>query len=282
MDDFSPIETIERALRGWWWVALLVICGGGAGWLAHKALPPQYEAKAVFSAAVDFKQAGSIDTLEQDKSINVIRDTILSPTVMDQVIVDAQAAGVTVDRAGLLDMADLERKSEIWELRIRSSNPALAQTLVNLWADRANAVLKTYLLHAQQADALHQQLMVLSICLQQAVVPGSSDGLCQQTDPDGVAAQYQKVSDALNVETLASGGLPSWVLFDLQQKADLPTQPVMYGTNTLVLAGSLIGFVLALWAAAGNLPGRWDALNARRRPVPSPLAPPDEVEGRHP
>jgi hypothetical protein len=280
MDDFSPIETIERALKGWWLVALLVICGGGAGWLAHQVRPPLYEAKVVFSAAVDFKQAGSIDTLEQDKSIYVVGDIIKSSPVLDLVTADAQAAGITVDRASLLGMASLERKSEIQELRIRSTNPALAQTLVNIWADRAYAVLKTYLLHAQQADALHQQLMVLAICLQQAAVPASPDGLCQQANLADAAVQYQKVSDAMYAERLASGGLPAWVLFDLQQKADLPTQPVTYGANTLVLAGSLIGFVLALWAVAGDLPGRWAASQIRRRPVQPPAASPDEAEGR--
>jgi len=222
--------------------------------LVHRALPPLYEAKVVFSAAVDFKQSGAIDTLEQDKSINVIGDTIKSKTgtnpVVDLVVADAQAAGIKVDRVSLLQMAYLERKSEIWELRIRNSNPEVAQTLANLWADQANAVLKTDLQHAQQADALEQQLMVLSMCIQQVYLPESPDSLCKNTNPADIAAQYQKVSDALYAERLASGGLPAWVLFNLEQKADLPTQPVTYGANTFVLAGGFIGFILALWVVA--------------------------------
>jgi hypothetical protein len=274
MDGFSPIETVEHALKRWWLVALLVICGGGIGWLVHKAQPPLYEAKVVFSAAVDFKQSGSINTLEQDKSIRVLGDTIMSDPEIDLVIADAQAAGIKVDRVSLRGMAFLERKSEIWELRIRNSNPAEAQALANLWADRANAEFITYHLHAQQADALRQQLLVLSICLQQAYLPGNSNSLCNQTNPADISTQYQKVSDALNVERLASGGLPSWVLFDLQQKADLPTQPVSYGANTLVLAGCFIGFILAWWVVAGNLLDRLEALISRREPVQPPTREP--------
>ncbi len=145
MDDFSPIETISHTLQWWWLVALFVICGGGLGWLVHRALPPLYEAKVVFSAAVDFKQAGAIDTLEQDKSINVLGDIIMSNSVVDMVVADAQAAGIKVDRVSLLQMAYLERKSEIWELRIRNSIPGVAQSLANLWADQAYEVLKTEL-----------------------------------------------------------------------------------------------------------------------------------------
>jgi hypothetical protein len=252
MDDFSQIEMIERTLQRWWLVALLVICGGGVGWLVHKALPPLYEAKVVFSAAIDFKQSGSIDTLEQDKSINVIEDTIKSNPVVDLVVADAQAAGIKVDRVSLLRMAYLERKSEILELRIRNSNPGVAQTLANLWADRAYSVLKTYLLHAQQADALEQQLMILSMCIQQVSLPGNPDSLCNNTNLADLSTQYQKVSDALHTERLASGGLPAWVLFALEQKADLPTQPVTYGANTFVLAGGFIGFILALWVVIGR------------------------------
>ena len=33
------------------------------------------------------------------------------------------------------------------------------------------------------------------------------------------------------------------MLFNLEQKADLPTQPVTYATNSFVLAGSFIGTV---------------------------------------
>ena len=286
MEDFSPIETIEYTLKRWWLVALLVICGGGVGWLVHMALPPLYEAKVVFSAAVDFKQSGPIDTLEQDKSINVIGDTIMSNPVIDLVVADAQAAGITVDRVSLRRMAYLERKSEIWELRIRNSSPVEAQTLVNLWADQAYEVLKTDSLHAQQADALDQQLAILSMCIQQVYLPGNPDSLCKNTNLADFSTQYHKVSDTLHTERLASGGLPSWVLFDLKQKADLPTQPVTYGTNTLVLAGGLIGFILALWVVAGKLPDLLAGFISRRRSVQQLDADgqrsrPGEAAGRH-
>ena len=264
MDQFSPIETIERSLRFWWVVALLVICGGMAGWIFHLVQPPLYDAKVEFTAAVDFNKAGPIDTLEQDKSIAVVGDTIHSYTVIDQVVVDAQAAGIKVDQASLLEMAYVERKSEIWELRIRNANPQVAQTLANLWADQAFADLITYHQHAQQADALTTQLAVLSMCMQQAYLPGSQDTLCKDANQADLASQYKQVSDALQAEQMVSGGLPSWVTFDLKQKADLPTRPVTYGTNSLVLAGSLIGFILGVWMVAGRLPEHLSRLFVRR------------------
>ncbi len=90
------------------------------------------------------------------------------------------------------------------------------------------------------------------MCIQQVYVPGNPGSLCQIANPVDISTQYQKVSDAMGTERLASGGLPAWVLFSLEQKADLPTQPVSEGANTLVLAGGFISFILAVWVVAGR------------------------------
>jgi len=254
MDEFSPLEALEHSFQRWWLVALFIIGGGVIGWLIHFVQPPLYDAKVTFTAMVDFKQAGPITTLEQDHSINVIGDIFLKDNIEGQVIADAQAAGIKLTQDQLNNMAYVERRSEVWELRIRDSNPQVAQTVANFWADRVFAALKADNQHARLADSLTQQLNVLSLCMQQIYLPDSLSSLCTSTSPTDISTKYQQVLGELNNEQLASGGLASWVLFDLKQKAVLPTQPVSYNVNTMVLAGGLIGFILGIWMVVGRLP----------------------------
>ena len=262
MDDFSPSQVFEQALQKWWLVIVFILLGGLAGWSLHKLHAPLYEAKATFSVVVDLRKSGPIDTLEQDKSIDVVYDIFLSDLVVKQVLAKAETAGILLDRQAFLKMAYVERKSETWELRIRNSDPIVAQTLVNLWADIGDSTLETYSLHAQQADALALQLNLISLCIQQIYVPGDSTALCKITDPTELAAEFQRVSDALYTERVARGGLASWILFNLEQKADLPTQPISYGTNGLVLLGGLIGFLIALGWITGRVNFRPSKINS--------------------
>jgi uncharacterized protein involved in exopolysaccharide biosynthesis len=253
MDEFSPYQALEHALQKWWLILVFILLGGLAGWSVHKLHAPLYEAKASFSVVVDLRKSGPIDTLEQDKSIYVVYDIFLSDLVVNQVLAQAETAGILLDRQAFLKMAYVERKSETWEIRIRNSDPAVAQTLVNLWADLGYSTLKTYSLHAQQADALTLQLNLITLCIQQIHVPGDSTALCKITDPTELAAEFQRVSDALYTERVARGGLASWILFNLEQKADLPAQPISYGTNGLVLLGGFIGFLISLGWITGSI-----------------------------
>jgi uncharacterized protein involved in exopolysaccharide biosynthesis len=256
MDDFSPFEAFTYIIHRWWIVACLVILGGVIGWMIHLVEPPRYDATATFGVAVDLKQAGPITTLEQDKSIDAIEYIILSDAVEDQVLASAKSAGINLDLKKLQDMSYLNRKSGILEIRVRNSNPMTAQTLVNAWADLSFAALKVDNAHALQVDALTQQLNVLSLCMQAIYLPDSLTSLCQNLNPGQITSQYQQVLDSLNAEKIAAHGLPSWVLFSLQQKAGLPTQPVAFNTNILVLAGGLIGFILGIWMVIARLPDR--------------------------
>jgi uncharacterized protein involved in exopolysaccharide biosynthesis len=136
MDDFLPLDALERSFRYWWLVVLWVIVGGGAAWLIHTQLPPVYEARVVFYSSLDFKLTGKLTPLEEDKAIGLVQTVILSSPVMLQVVDDAQAQGIRLDIDALRKRAYVSRLSYQWELRLRNTDPAVAQTLANLWADR--------------------------------------------------------------------------------------------------------------------------------------------------
>lgn len=269
MDEFSPYLVFKNSLQKWWVIVLLMILGGIGGWSIHFFNHPLYEAKASFSVMVDLKKSGPIDTLTQDKSINVVYDTFFSDQVVEPVLAAAQKEGINIDRQTFISESYAERKSETWELRIRNPDPKVAQTLVNLWADQAYSQLKTYSLHAQQADALTLQLNMISMCIQQAYLPFDTAGMCDTTDQQKLAQEYQTVSTALYNERVARGSLASWVLFSLDQKAALPTRPVSYNINEMTLAGAVIGFLLAIGLIATPLP---DKLTKKFKRIPQESA----------
>ncbi len=61
----------------------------------------------------------------------------------------------------------------------------------------------------------------------------------------------QTAFSAMKVKS-SSGQIPGYIIFDLIQLADLPQRPAYFGTNSLVLAGGVIGLVAGLLAI--NLP----------------------------
>jgi hypothetical protein len=44
----------------------------------------------------------------------------------------------------------------------------------------------------------------------------------------------------------ASGKAPTYVIFQSPSQALIPQQPVLYGRNNLILAGTLIGFIAGI------------------------------------
>jgi hypothetical protein len=258
MDDFSPLEALERSFHNWWLVVLLVVWGGVVGWLIHSQQPPIYEAGVLFYTSVDFKQTGKLDLIEEDRAIGLVGTLIISGPVIQQVADAANHQGIPVDIYSLRKMAFLSRKSYQWDLRIRNPDPGVAQALANLWADRALATLKEDFKHAQQAVSLRAQLDNIYRC--SAAPPTQAlPAFCQSNTPAQLYQAASELTAEYQNELILSGGMSPALLFDLTERASRPLQPVVLGTNSMVLAGGFTGFLFAVWAIAGDWPARLSA-----------------------
>jgi uncharacterized protein involved in exopolysaccharide biosynthesis len=195
-DEFVPFDYVRKIFHWGWLVVLLTILGGSAGLIVHRFNPPVYEAGAVFTVHIDTKQLAFIHPptstpvpyvltdYDRDLSLVVVEASLRQ--VEPQVVDFARENGLPIDRNGLEQYSTIERKSTIWELHFRSTDPGLTQKVVNTWAQAGLANLQA----------------------------------------------WQK-----------AGQMPPYILFDLTQRAELPSRPTYFQTSVLTLAGALIGLL---------------------------------------
>ena len=151
-EEFEPFEHISRVVAFWWIIVLCGVLGGAAGFLVHVFKAPVYEAQAVFMASIDFNKVDfknqpktnqtpyQFTQYDEDISLVVVEASLRQ--VEPQVVAFAQQNGLNLDVPGLDHISTIERKHGYWELRYRSPDPALAQKMVNYWAQAGFADLK--------------------------------------------------------------------------------------------------------------------------------------------
>jgi uncharacterized protein involved in exopolysaccharide biosynthesis len=143
-EEFVPFNQFTRLTRFWWVVVLLAIIGGVAGLIIHQLRPPVYEAQAVFMASIDFNKIDlskvnqesatpySFSQYDEDISLAMVEASLRE--VAPQVAAFAQQNGIPGDTSSLLAQTTIEREHAYWMIRYRNPDPALAQKVVNYWA----------------------------------------------------------------------------------------------------------------------------------------------------
>jgi hypothetical protein len=254
-DAFAPWFALQTALRFWWFLFLLVIAGGLVAWLVNRAQPPLYEAVARFSANIDYVSTGPLTQYEEDTALNGIGNVILG--VAQEVVDRAKAGGIHTSLVELKRASVLERRFDIWELRVRNSNPQVAEQLANLWVEQGEAALKDGYQHALQADHLNHYLLSMENCLAKTAASEPASAQCSQARFAQIQADIRDAGDALAKERLASRGMFSGVMIGPVDRASLPDRPVIYNRSQMILAGCLIGFLLGVLLLQFKAPARW-------------------------
>lgn len=239
--EFTPRESIERALGSWWIIVLLMVAGALLGWVFSLFHTPIYEASASLNGSLDItkwltaipESQAQITSEEAqiDAAFNSAEMIISSAEVENAVLSDLNAAGVRMSLSDLQKSMSLERKKSLWELRVRSKDPQLAAQIANLWQQKGLAQVQAALEHALKVKSLEDRLTSLT-----------ADNAGGNND-----AAIQSVSTELAAEKAASHGL-LWVMsFSAGDNATAPTEPVVFNTAPLVLAGAFIGLLVSLW-----------------------------------
>ncbi len=138
--EFSPYEYFTRVFRYWWVVLLVTIIGGGAGFAFYQLHPPVYEATTTYFVTLDLTrfpiQGVREDAIQynEDMALNTTEGALLTTTVLNDVIKQANDRGISLTEQNLRDNYTIERRQDVWYLRYRSAIPVNAQTVANLWA----------------------------------------------------------------------------------------------------------------------------------------------------
>jgi uncharacterized protein involved in exopolysaccharide biosynthesis len=139
-NEFVPYKYFNQMMDLWWLVLLATILSGTLGYVFYHFHPSVYEATATYFVTIDlthFPIQGLREDLIQyneDMALGSTEGALLSPDVINNVIIQVKTFGVSLTTKELLQNSTIERKHDIWELRYRSEVPLDAQAIVNTWA----------------------------------------------------------------------------------------------------------------------------------------------------
>jgi hypothetical protein len=256
-NGFAPLHALQTTMRFWWFIFLFMLAGGGIAWLINRTQPPLFEAVARFSANIDYVSTGPLTQYEEDTALNGIGNLIYSNAVIQKVVDRAAAEGIRTSLVELKRAAVLERRFDIWELRVRNADPREAERLANLWVEQGQAALVEGYQHALQADHINRYLLSLENCLAETAASEPSSAQCSRARFAQIQEDIRQAGKVLYQERLASRGLFSGVMIGPVDQASQPERPVIFQRNQVILAGCLIGFLLGAGFVQLNIPARW-------------------------
>jgi hypothetical protein len=253
----APWIVLQTSLHFWWLMVLTIALGGLGGWLFFRSRPPLYEAVTNFSVGIDFVQTGNMTQFEEDVAINKIGDLLLSTPVVGKVVDQARAEGLAVDYQTIRQMTLAERKLNVLNLRVQSTDVVLAERVAQVWVAVGWQILDESYVHAVQAERLDRYISGLETCLEKAVVIEPVQPVCGNMRFEEVQNSLREAGRALAAERDASHGLFAGLRLGDEEAPVVSAGPVRYGQGQSVLAGSLLGLLLGVVVIQSGLLRRW-------------------------
>jgi len=255
MNEISPYDTFERALRRWWMIALCMVAGGLIGWGLSFLLHPVYEARATYLVAFDaeqlahlkgLKSADDLDFIEINPYYSAAEEVFYEMATRKALVEQAQVQGIDLNLSEFSQSKFyVDRQVNRWIIEVRHPDPGEAAWLADTWLAIADARLRDAQSHGIAAEALRVKTDAVQACF--ARLEFSAANRCAGTDfstPDEFQAWLKNSMSELQSETDLSRGVSPLLSFTIQRQALRPDQPVLYVRSQLALVGALLGLIL--------------------------------------
>jgi uncharacterized protein involved in exopolysaccharide biosynthesis len=244
--DYRGMSLFDEAVKSWWLIPLLVLIGGLAGWVFTKVEPEIFEARAQFSISLDVTKTGSMTQYEEDIALNTAGFLISAPAILEKTSQDASKKGIVIDPAELKKIGVVERRVNLWDLRVRYVDPVKAAELANIWAKNGETTLRESYLHAVEAQRLDRYILSLETCLSQVVLVQPVTAQCQLRSLPDLQRELAMQAKQYQQERLAAQSLHAGLIIGPVKLAEIPSSPVLYNRNAVLLAGGVMGLLAAL------------------------------------
>jgi hypothetical protein len=249
MNDLSPLEMLKRTLQRWWMLVALMVLGGAAGWVFSLLQPPVYESTTVYQVNLDEQQL--VDR-------KLVASMFNDPTVLSDMVTTANSQNIPLEQKDFnADDFSLDRRGAEWFVTVRSTDPARAAHLADLWLGGVDAALQEVRAHSFQVYSLRLQYDSLSKCF--AEMDFQQANQCAGTsfaDPAALDAWLNGLEAQIASEQVAARGIDTAVMFVIISPANLPSHPVLYSVSLLIIAGSLIGLLAGIVLVQGLKPAK--------------------------
>ena len=256
VEDISPRDSLEQALRYWWVIAMTMIIGGIVGWGIARFSEPVYEARAGYRITLNEEAvlAEAQKTNLQAELTYELRAPYLAPValgfyvpeVRDAVEKQALADGLAFPEDGFRNgQLTLDQRRSDWTIIVRHRDSETAAKLANLWVSTADGHLREARKQAALAESIKIHLALLSHCfLDSSLADGNQCAGTSFSDIAEFQGQYQELDRQYQNALSASEGISTLVSFGPGVMAQAPIRPVYYNTGLLMLAGGLLGLIV--------------------------------------
>lgn len=240
--DFRPLDFVDRIKQYWWVMVVFMLVGGAVGYGISLTNLPKFETRAVISVAIDYTRTGFLTDIEEDQTVEIVGDVILS----DEVIQDAITRLQNVDIEAFRDKLKLERKNNQWLLKVIAADPSQAAEFANVWADAAFSELEMVREHATKAEYYQRYLDSLASCLEETASFEPAQAICSLKNLDHLSQELEITGKLVDSEKIASRGIMPAVSFTISQKAVVPIEPVRNNRGQVMLSSAMAGFLISL------------------------------------
>jgi len=258
-DSISPLHVFQLLLRRWWVLIVLGTCGALAGLAFSATHPPVYESKAVLGVSIDYGISQPLELVVEDRAVNRVVGLVVSDAVLAMALAEVPES-IRLERgwrtpADLRPALRLDQRLAQWELVGSDRDPAIAQSLAAAWAAASVKALDEARVHAWRAAGLVGLPPMDVDCALRESSAGTGQPAQWQCRVTRVSASAEALQGQLQTELDASRGLLPNITYELLQMPVMPEEPVIWGRESLVLAGASIGFLIGLVVALA-WPGR--------------------------
>jgi hypothetical protein len=255
MTELYPRDILERTFRRWPLIALGILLGGLAGWLASYLLSPVYESHAEIYINLDSaiwiqeNHVGNPTDIAIANSVRPITALFYSDDTTLRLANAARNENIFVDKSVVQNTFTIQRINMTWLMTVRAQNPQTAARLADLWVQ---AVLPTYPAayeHALSAYTLTVERDATLACFEGATLIAGN--VCAGTSFASLADLQPALAtlDArIATERDSSLGLDPAMTIESGPSATVPSEPVHYQRTWLALAGTMIGLILGVTA----------------------------------
>jgi len=241
-----PLDVLQSVTKRWWITALSMVMGGFCALLIARFIPPVYEASASFSVTIDYTRTGALSDIQEDQAMRGIGYVITSDEVVESTIDEVKLHQSDYSRVQFEKDGTLDREEFRWTLRYRSSNPALAEKVAIIWADKSNSVIQEGLIHAQIVDSVTEVLWGLEDCLERSTGQFGTADLCGLGSSQDIVNEIAQLSQLILEEKTQTRGLFAPLTVQMVQQPRYPDSPVRHQKNLLTAAGNMAGLIMSI------------------------------------
>jgi len=253
MGQFSIIRSNEKIFQNWWLLLVGGIVGGLIAYLTSIIfIPPIFVAEAELSVSINFKEVGHLSQYEQDQMIGNIISLFQTNEVINETITNIDYPNV--DLSIFKESCFIERHVNSILFRCQSTNPTIGTQWANHWAIVSHANLTEAYFHALNYESLMRRQLSFENCIQQSYFILPTPAVCLDLLSDHLV--IEDFNQMLQQEMLLSKNIFPGIKFSDVIPAELPQKASQFQTNSLVLSGSIFGFLVSFLFLINNKNGK--------------------------